>query len=170
MQNIITNINIFCHPRIISCGKWIYNGYIIKIKIEIATIESKNIWNAQITLLFMQFLYLAEWERFELSNGSSPLAIFKTAALPLDYHSEFIKRMEQVTRIELASLGWKPSILPLNYTCNGSPGWTWTINLLINSQLLCQLSYWRMVDTVGFEPTTCRLWAGGSTAELCVRK
>ena len=74
-----------------SYGKWIYNGYIIKIKIEIATIESKNIWKIQITL-FMQFLYLAEWERFELSNGSSPSAIFKTAALPLDYHSEFIQK------------------------------------------------------------------------------
>ena len=49
---------------------------------------------------------------------------------------------------------------PNSYTCAGSPGWTRTNNLPINSRLLCQLSYRGM--SWAFQPAALRNHSKGS--------
>ena len=80
--------------------------------------------------------------------------------------------------IEPSFCGYEPHILAVRWPCNkNTRGGTWTRNLLIKSQLLCQLSHTdavvcltTLLHPMGLEPTSYWLKVSHSTIKLQVLK
>jgi hypothetical protein len=74
--------------------------------------------------------------------------------LPL--HHGFAKR---TTRVERASPEWRSGALPAELRPRSTPGWSRTSGLCRRRTALCPLSYGRVMETVGVEPTSASLQA-----------